>query len=284
MNRFLLTVLGALLCISEPSFAQDKVPFDASTSGTEENVLAFVGKKTFVRKDESWPPQDPDVIYMDSRYQARYKIGQLVAGEYDAETIDFHAYDHYGMPRFSRPKNVLIFVHDGPNTRWHSKYNFYEVHRTSDGDWAACGNAYVQNDPDEEQKEPLEAISFLYPVEVNVSSLLLFVEDEYEPDELVTDTERAEVQAELDEENAETEGLYQPPIWNRQGNVATCQMGTRVADLHKFQNESRFLPDRREKICHKRFAQEIEALEDDEDAQDALIDSCTSLLKIQNLP
>lgn len=289
MKRFLLTVLGGLLCTIEPSFAQDEAPFDASTKGEEGQIIAFVGKKVFVRKDDSYPPeQDPSsreiVIYMNSRYEARYKIESLVSGENEGLTIDFHAYDHYGMPRVTEAEYALIFVHDGPESKVYSKYNFYEVHRTSDGDWAACGNAYVQNDPDEEQKEPLEAISFLKPVEVNVSSLLLVVDDEYEPDEVVTDTERAEIQGELDEENAETEGLYQLPIWDRQGHVATCRLGTRVADLYEFQNETRFLPDRREDLCSERFSAQLHTLGSDYEAKRGVMDDCTSLLKIQNLP
>jgi hypothetical protein len=178
MKRILLALFAASLCINESGFAQDNGPFDASTASTDGNVIAFVGQKIFVRNDESWPPEqdakdDEIVIYMDGRYQARYKVETLVGGDYDAPIIDFHAYDHYGMPRVSKVESALIFVHDGPDTRVHSKYNFYEVHRTSDGDWASCGSAYVQNDPDEKEKEPLEPISFLNPVQVNVASLMM---------------------------------------------------------------------------------------------------------------
>lgn len=289
MVKFLLTVFAALLCLFETCFAQDDLPFDASASQGDGRVIAFVGKKVFVREDESWPPeQDPSsdefVLYMDSRYQARYEIETLVSGKHKGSIIDFHAYDHYGMPRMSEVENALIFVHDGPDFKVHSKYNYYEVHRTSDGDWAACGNAYVQNDPEEIYKEPLEPLRFLDPVEVDIPSLMFKMEDELDPDEVITDTERIQIQTQLDEENADVDGLYRAPIWRRDGNKATCSMGTRVADLYKFQNETRFLPDQRDDICRDRFADELEALGNDFKAQRNILEDCTSLLKIQNIP
>jgi len=290
MKRFLLTILMASLGTIEPSFAQDEAVFDASAAGTERDVVAFVGRQVFVRQDKKFPPeQDPEadeiILYMDGRYEARYEIINLVAGDYESETIDFYAYDHYGTPKFSKTNEaILLFVHDGPKTHVHSKYNYYEVHRTTDGDWAACGNTWVQNDPEETEKEPLEKISFLEPVEVNIPSFMVQIEEQLEPDEIITDAERAEWQTELDEENAKTDGFYQAPIWDRDGNTATCLMGTRVKDLFEFQNETRFRPDRRSDICRERFADKLDAWGNNYKAKDAILEDCESLLKIQNLP
>ena len=290
MRQFLLTVFAATLCIIEPSFAQDEVAFDSSTSGNSSDVIAFVGKKVLVQKDDKFPPkQDPEadniVIYMDSRYKARYEILKLVSGNYESDFIDFYAYDHYGIPRFSKTEEaVLLFVHDGPENFVHSKYNFYEVRRTTDGDWAACGNAWTQYDSEETNKEPLEEISFLEPVEVNIPSLMQNIEDELEPGEILTDADRAEWQVEIDEENAATNELYQAPIWDRNGNIATCQLGTRVADLYRFQNVTRFLKDKRDDICRERFSEKLDALGKDYKAKRIVLDDCIALLEIQNLP
>lgn len=250
-------VLVVSLCISVPIWAQDEVPFDASSETTEAQIIAFVGKKVFVERDDNFPPKrgdpeyDENIIHMDERYQARYDIVEIIYGDFTSSSIDLVAYDHYGEPRFSEKEGaVLLFVHDGPTGRVHSKYNYYEVHPTTDGDWAACGNAYVQNDTDRRQKEPLEAISFLDPVEVDVPSLFATLENFLDADEVVSDAEAAELQAEFNSENAEVDGLYQAPIWKREGSKATCQMGTRVADLFKFQNETRFLPDRWHDTCN----------------------------------
>ena len=149
MRAFLFIMLSFVLAFTGPAFSQDEAPFDNSSLREDGHIIAFVGRKIFVRKDDSFPPKrdensDEIIIHLDSRYQVRYEIIDLIAGKYEGRIIDFHAYDHYGIPRFSRVENALIFIHDGPDNRVHSKYNFYEVDRTADGDWAACGNAYVQ--------------------------------------------------------------------------------------------------------------------------------------------
>ena len=290
MRAFLFIILSIVLVFTGPAFAQDEAPFDNNSLQEDGQILAFVGRKIFVRKDSSFPwEQDKDsdeiILHLDSRYQVRYEIIELIAGKYEGRIIDFHAYDHYGIPRFSRVENALIFIHDGPDNRVHSKYNFFEVDRTTDGDWAACGNAYVQYDPEEvKNREPLEPITFLDPVTVNIPSLKLKLEDYFDEDEIVTDTERAEVQAEIDEDFKEDSGLYQPPIWKREGDTAICQLGTRADDLFKFQIQTRFLPAVRRDICKSRHITELDALGKNWKAKRQLIEDCVILLEIQNVP
>jgi len=284
----------------EPSIAQDEVAFDASTSGDGSDIIAFVGKKIFFQRNDPPGPSVTEEIVKSTgdetedeiiikirnpRYESRFEILDLVEGNYAQEIIDFEAYFHVGTPLFSESENAfLVFVSDGMKNYNYIKYTTYEVHRTADGDWAACGDTWVQNDPEETEKEPLEKISFLEPVEVNIPSLMIQIEDQLEPDEIITDTERAEWQAELDEENAQIDGFYKAPIWKRDGNTATCLMGTRVKDLVKFQNQTRFLPEKRENICQKRYSKELDALGSDYKSKRAIMKDCTSLLKIQNLP
>jgi len=291
MRRFLIILFGFVFGTTAPLWAQDatvdEAPFDNSTQREDGQIIAFVGRKVFVREDErpsvitETDENGEDTVYiiMDTRYEARYEILDLVTGDYAGDTIDFHAYDHYGIPRFSKSKNVLIFVHDRPVSRVHSKYNFYEVHRTEDGDWAACGDAYVQYDSEEEEqyKEPLEPISFLEPIIVNVPSLKGTLTDYFDEDEVITDADRAEAQAEIDEYYEEDSGLYKAPIWKREGDTATCQLGTRVRDLYEFQNQTRFLPEKREDICYAQWVA-------DGKPDNNFIDDCIDLMNIQNLP
>ena len=110
------------------------------------------------------------------------------------------------------------------------------------------------------------------------------MEDYFDEDEIVTDTERTEAQAEIDEDFKEDSKLYQPPIWKREGDTAICQLGTRVHDLFEFQNQTRFLPDVRRKICEINHAAELEALGRNWKVKSQLIEDCTTLLKIQNVP
>ncbi|GGX67705.1 hypothetical protein GCM10011309_16700 [Litorimonas cladophorae] len=281
--------LTTSFCISVASWAGNEVPFDASSERSEHQIISIVAEKIFVARDQNFPPKrgspeyDENIIHMDSRYQARYGVLKVVSGDFDAPVIDFEAYDHYGEPRFSKgDEAILVFIHDGPHGRVHSKYNFYSVYPTADGDWAACGDAYVQNDPKRKNKEPLEDISFLDPVEVNVPDFYVTLNDYVDEDDVVSDARKAEFQAEVVSENAEIDGLYQAPIWKRNGATATCLLGTRVVDLHAFQNETRFLPDQRDEICKIRHADELEGL----DWQDkrVIVKACADVLKIQNLP
>ena len=297
MRIFLFILLGFVLGAAAPVWGQDEAqdaaesaaideaPFDNSTLREDGQIIAFVGRKVFVREDENWPPNDPDVIYLDSRYEAQYIILDRVSGEYAGDSIDFHAYDHYGMPRFSKPDNILIFVHDGPDSRVHSKYNYYEVHRTTDGDWAACGDDYYSHDPDDRANNaPLEPIPFLEPVTLNIPSIMHKITDYFEEGEVVTDTERAEVQSEIDADNEKLMDILSTPIWKREGDTATCLLGGRVDDLYEYENQTRFLPNKRKKICRTHHSAELEALGEDWKAKRQLIDDCTALLKIQNLP
>ena len=118
-------MLSFVLAFTGPAFSQDEAPFDNSSLREDGHIIAFVGRKIFVRKDDSFPPKrdensDEIIIHLDSRYQVRYEIIDLIAGKYQGRIIDFHAYDHYGIPRFSRVENALIFIHDGPDNRVHS--------------------------------------------------------------------------------------------------------------------------------------------------------------------
>ena len=181
----ILALLFSIL-ISTNSFAQVPDDFDNSSDRETSQILAFVGKKIFLRYalidreptiDENGEEQI--IISLDSRFEARYEILHLVSGDYDGDQIDFVAFDHYGEPAFSDHESILIFVHDTPEGRFHDKYNFYDVEPTSDGDWASCGDTFTQSDENlaANEKEPLEPISFLEPWAEDVPSLFQKVDD-----------------------------------------------------------------------------------------------------------
>lgn len=68
------------------------------------SLFVFVGEKIEVKEMpyEEWS--------MDAGYKAKYKILQKVYGDYDKAIIEFEVYDHYGIPKFSKYKHVLLFV------------------------------------------------------------------------------------------------------------------------------------------------------------------------------
>ena len=292
-----ISILALLfsISISTNSFAQTPDDFDNSSDRETPQILAFVGKKVFLRYapidreptiDENGDEQI--IISLDSRFEARYEILHLVSGDYDGDQIDFVAFDHYGEPAFSDHESILIFVHDTPEGRFHDKYNFYYVEPTSDGDWASCGDTFTQSDENLEanEKEPLEPISFLEPWAEDVPSLFQKVDDVlaeyYDDGEVITDDERAELQSDIDIENSETDLYFQPPIWRREGSKAICELGTRVDDLYALQNRTKFLPEKRRDICQARHEADIQDL--DYADRNQVLDRCVDLLEIQNIP
>ncbi len=190
MQRLLFIILGLIFWTSVPASAQvapvegESVragsDWDNSSQVEDWSVRAFVGKKIFVEaraKPEYMDIKMPDgrivtrrIPAMDSRYEARYEILDVVKGPLEDSTFDFVAFDHYGRPRFPHVEHVLLFVVSHESEWMHSKYLFYSVHRTTDGDWAICGKPYVDERADGAHKKLAasyeEPIGFIDPVEL----------------------------------------------------------------------------------------------------------------------
>ena len=155
MIRFLLAVLAASLCINEPCFAQDGrfVPnpkWDPSSEGVDDNVLVFVGKKNFLKR--GLHPSDFKIVH-SNYYAARYEIEHVLNGDYAEPSIDFSVWQDSSLdlwgPRSPPSEYSLLFVSNqpyaegvGPKVWRHTKARHYSVGRTTDGDWAVCGDPY----------------------------------------------------------------------------------------------------------------------------------------------
>ncbi len=78
-------------------------------------LLVFVGEK--IKVDKFKPEMAKGQIPFDEAFKAKYRVIQQVYGNYKTDTIDFEAYDHMGVPPFSKigwwPNCVEIdtFVH-----------------------------------------------------------------------------------------------------------------------------------------------------------------------------
>ena len=117
------------------------LPLLAVAGSSLDDLVVFVGEKISVKKFE--PKSDPDTFLMDEAFKARYKLLELVHGEFGGKEIEFEAYDHYGRPEFSRYKTVLLFVSKYEEGMYHQKYQFFPVFKTNDGYWAGCGSPYA---------------------------------------------------------------------------------------------------------------------------------------------
>ncbi len=73
---------------------------------------------------------------MDNGFKVKYAILKKVYGDFPGDTIEFVAYDHYGIPPFSKFKNVLLYVSAHSGIYYHQKYMYNDVYKTKDARWA----------------------------------------------------------------------------------------------------------------------------------------------------
>lgn len=176
MIRFLFAIGAVSLCINEPSFAQDGAPWDNSAKGSTSEIIAFVGQPLFVEGGivfETVEEQLLDgrivtrqVATLNERYEARFIIETVLGDEYKNLTIDFAVVGHAINPNYTKSRPSLLFVARRGN-KWASMSPFYyDVQRTTDGDWATCGDPYEDykaRNPD--ASYAAETISFSEPFE-----------------------------------------------------------------------------------------------------------------------
>jgi hypothetical protein len=136
-------------------------------NGQNNKLFVFVGQKISV---DALPYREGS---MDGGFKAKYKILQKVFGNFSEDTIEFVAYDHYGIPPFSQFDNVLLFVSADSGTYYHQKYMYYDVYLTKDGKWAG---SYAEKDYRHE-----------YNKKTNVKPVIIdFAEEVSYPTKLIT--------------------------------------------------------------------------------------------------
>jgi len=218
MMRIFLSLLFSLGCAVQAA-AQDVSAWDNSTPTADGTILAFVGKKIFIEKkniDEyiDFELADGSTIKRkiprwNDRFETRYKVLDVVEGSYEGASIDFENYDHYGRPTFPKFETVLLFLINDGGEWVNTSRTFFPVQRTSDGDWAKCGNL-VRDDYNEDLKKL--AASFEEKIFVEPIKFL------------------------------GSETTFTPEY---------CTTGTRAANLYKFQEHTRFAPERRRISCNR---------------------------------
>ena len=111
------------------------IPKDETSEAEKRNTLfAFVGEKISVQL----LPQDSGS--WDGKFEGKYKILERIYGDYPKDTIEFKAYDHYGIPGFSHYKNALLFVSEYKGKYYHEKYQYFDVYLTKENRWAGTYN------------------------------------------------------------------------------------------------------------------------------------------------
>lgn len=109
---------------------------------------------------------------LDGQYVSKYKLVKTMYGTALPDTINFTAYDHYGTPKFSNYKYVMLFLSEYCGKLYHEKYQFFDVYPTKNGRWARPGDPYRFD------KNLQQAIK---PVKLAFKNNLSFdIEDEYD--------------------------------------------------------------------------------------------------------
>ncbi|WP_347989670.1 hypothetical protein [Methylomonas sp. AM2-LC] len=138
-----------------------------------DEYFAFVGEKISVERIDP----SPDTIQFSQKYNAKYRVLDIVYGNYNSEIIEFTLYSHKGSPAFAGFEHVLLYmtVHEG-------KYYHHNVYsplfETVDGEWA--GPYYTNGYSYKTNIEP-EIIFFQKPVSFDISQLPFEYINEFYP-------------------------------------------------------------------------------------------------------
>lgn len=226
MNLALLT-LGLFLfsgCVSMPLPDFD----NRATLGNADKYFAFVGEKIRVSQfdpaEDDPKDADPDtiIIHMDAAFKARYRVLEVVHGDYEKQTIDFKAYDHYGYPHFAEQEYALVYVREYDGELFHVKYTYDTVYPTANDRFAGCGDPYLEIEDEKFIRRPLETIEFSPPIKLRISDYKIPKKDrkEYDAEELA-------------EDDAKVQAFFSPPAFDVRGDYATCRMGAYADELFR---------------------------------------------------
>lgn len=118
-------------------------------NGEKNRLFVFVGHKISV------DPLPYEQGSMDGGFKAKYFVLEKIFGTFSHDTIEFIAYDHYGIPPFSDYSDALLFVSADSGTYYHQKYQYNDVYKTKDGQWAG---SYAFDDYEQNKKTKIKPI------------------------------------------------------------------------------------------------------------------------------
>ncbi|MFH6991718.1 hypothetical protein [Flavobacterium sp. FlaQc-48] len=158
-----LLKMGEIKILLEPEVCEPYI----ACKDTKPSHFVFIGEK--IKVDRGKEQNICNVISLDYKFNAQYKIIEKLYGNFKKDTISFIAYDHYGAPGFSNYQNVLLFVSEYCKEWIHQKYQFCNVYPTKVNKWAAPYQTadYLRLDSNSVLKP--EIIAFSVPVEIDIS-------------------------------------------------------------------------------------------------------------------
>jgi hypothetical protein len=127
-------------------------------------IYVFIGEK--IKVDYAKQKYYCNRFLMDSKFNAEYKIVENLYGDFDNDTINFVAYDHYGMPGFSDYENVILYVAKYCDELVHVKYQYNNVYKTKEGKWASPYQGF--------KYEKLDSLNTIKPIPMEFRDDVIF--------------------------------------------------------------------------------------------------------------
>lgn len=158
------TSLSGQDTLAQNTFIEAKrnpIDYIKNYNGDNNKLFVFVGQKISV---DNLPHIENS---MDGGFKAKYIVLQKVFGNFLHDTIEFVAYDHDGIPPFSKFDNVLLFVSADSGTYYHQKYMYNNVYLTKNGKWAGT---YAEDDYRHEYNKKTK----VKPVKIDFTSEVSF--------------------------------------------------------------------------------------------------------------
>ena len=155
MNKLNLILL--FLLNFSYSYSQKNIDIDFYEENEKVNLFAFVGEIISIEEfDPNAPKEEKTEIdsitgdkithknatIMDRAFKLKYKVLKNLYNNLKTDTIEFLAYDHYGVPSFSEFKNVILYISKSQKEDYyfHQKYQYNEFHKTKDNEWIGLLN------------------------------------------------------------------------------------------------------------------------------------------------
>jgi hypothetical protein len=186
---------------AEPLIAKDLT----NVNEQQNRLFVFVGEKIELKR------LTKNVDDFNAAAKAKYKIVQRIYGNYEKDTIEFMAYDHYGRFGFSDHRHVLLYVSEDSGNYYHEKYQYDDVYMTKSGRWAGSYSNEYSHSYNKDTRVKPEKIEFLEELSYTV-----------DPDI---------------EKKVNPEYYFPQPYFQRKGNRAIAVYGNYVEELFQLRKE-----------------------------------------------
>lgn len=224
MNKLNLIIL--FLLNFTYSYSQENIEMDFYEENEKVNLFAFVGEIISIEEFDPNAPKEEKIeidsitgekfirksYVMDKGFKLKYKVLKNLYNNLKTDTIEFLAYDHYGIPSFSEFKNVILYIskNQKDNNYFHQKYEYNEFHKSKNNEWIGLLNFGSVSRIEEALKLNLKKVRLKSDANVDLKGF----------------SKRG------------TELLYPKPFYKIKGDIAVPILGFSIRDLIEYKVKS----------------------------------------------